>query len=233
MPIEETKMKNKLPLATAVITAALLSTAHAADKLDASCASCHALTKPTDTSIERIINRKGPDLWYAGSKFNADWLTAWLQDPKPIRPAGYPYFKVIKEGPEHDVPDASKITAHPKLAKAAAESATAALMALKTPDLVPAGAFKGDAAGARMGALAFTKLRGCITCHQGEDGKGGFSGPELTNAGARLQPDFIAAYTADPQRFDPHIWMPTLTLKDQDIQRLTAYLSVQGRGDKK
>ncbi|AEI03636.1 cytochrome c, class I [Afipia carboxidovorans OM5] len=226
-------MKNKLPLATAVITAALLSTAHAADKLDASCASCHALTKPTDTSIERIINRKGPDLWYAGSKFNADWLTAWLQDPKPIRPAGYPYFKVIKEGPEHDVPDASKITAHPKLAKAAAESATAALMALKTPDLVPAGAFKGDAAGARMGALAFTKLRGCITCHQGEDGKGGFSGPELTNAGARLQPDFIAAYTADPQRFDPHIWMPTLTLKDQDIQRLTAYLSVQGRGDKK
>ncbi|WP_338633773.1 cytochrome c [Afipia carboxidovorans] len=226
-------MKNKLPLATAVITAALLSTAHAADKLDASCASCHALTKPTDTSIERIINRKGPDLWYAGSKFNADWLMAWLQDPKPIRPAGYPYFKVIKEGPEHDVPDASKITAHPKLAKAAAESATAALMALKTPDLVPAGAFKGDAAGARMGALAFTKLRGCITCHQGEDGKGGFSGPELTNAGARLQPDFIAAYTADPQRFDPHIWMPTLTLKDQDIQRLTAYLSVQGRGDKK
>ena len=226
-------MKYRLPLATAVITAALLSTAYAADKLDASCASCHALTKPTDTSIERIINRKGPDLWYAGSKFNADWLTAWLQDPKPIRPAGYPYFKVIKEGPEHDVPDASKITAHPKLAKAAAESATAALMALKTPDLVPAGAFKGDAAGARMGALAFTKLRGCITCHQGEDGKGGFSGPELTNAGARLQPDFIAAYTADPQRFDPHIWMPTLTLKDQDIQRLTAYLSVQGRGDKK
>lgn len=226
-------MKYKLPLATAVITAALLSTAYAADKLDASCASCHALTKPTDTSIDRLISRKGPDLWYAGSKFNADWLTAWLQDPKPIRPAGYPYFKTTKEGSEHDVPDASKIAAHPKLAKAAAESATAALMALKTPDLVPAGAFKGDAGGARMGALAFTKLRGCIACHQGADGKGGFSGPELTNAGVRLQPDFIAAYTTDPQRFDPHIWMPTLTLKDQDIQRLTAYLSVQGVGDKK
>ena len=75
-----------------------------------------------------------------------------------------------------------------------------------------------------MGALAFNKLRGCVACHQGEDGKGGLSGPELTDAGARLQPDFIAAYTADPQRFDPHIWMPTLKLKDQDIQRLTAYL---------
>ena len=39
-----------------------------------------------------------------------------------------------------------------------------------------------------------------------------------------------AAYTANPQRFDPHIWMPTLTLKDQDIQLLTAYLSQLGRG---
>ena len=70
-------MKYKLPLATAMLTAALLGGAHAADKLDASCASCHALTKPTDTSLERLISRKGPDLWYAGSKFNADWLVTW------------------------------------------------------------------------------------------------------------------------------------------------------------
>ena len=66
----------------------------------------------------------------------------------------------------------------------------------------------------------------------GEGGQGGFSGPELTDAGARLQPDFIAAYTVDPQRFDPHVWMPTLTLKDQDVQRLTAYLAQLGQGDK-
>lgn len=111
-------------------------------------------------------------------------------------------------GPDHDVSDPSKITPHPKLDKAAAETA----------------------AGALMGKLSFNKLRGCVACHQGEDGKGGLSGPELTDAGARLQPDFIAAYTAGPQRFDQHIWMPTLTLKDQDIQRLTAYLSQLGRG---
>ena len=47
-----------------------------ADGLDPSCSSCHALTKPTDTSLDRLWTRKGPDLWYAGSKFNADWLTA-------------------------------------------------------------------------------------------------------------------------------------------------------------
>jgi mono/diheme cytochrome c family protein len=223
----------RLLLAAAAVTAAFVGNAYAADGLDPSCSACHALTKPTDTSLDRLWNRKGPDLWYAGSKFNADWLTAWLQDPKPIRPAGYPYFKTVMQGPDHDVPDPSKITPHPKLDKAAAEAATTALMALKAPaDILPPGVYKGDAAGARMGMLAFTKLRGCIACHQGEEGKGGFSGPELTDAGARLQPDFIVAYTANPQSFDPHIWMPNLMLKDKDIQRLTAYLSQLGRGGK-
>jgi cytochrome c2 len=106
-------------------------------------------------------------------------------------------------------------------------------MKLKAPaDLLPAGTFKGDTAGARMGKMSFEKLRGCIACHQGEDSKGGFSGPELSDAGVRLQPDFIAAYTGNPQSFDPHIWMPNLGLKDKDIQRLTAYLSQLGRGGK-
>lgn len=198
------------------------------------CASCHALTKPTDASFERLWTRKGPDLWYAGNKFKEDWLANWLQDPKPLRPAGYPYFNTIKEGAEHDEPDPSKITAHVKLDKAQAAAAATALMALKgATDLVPAGSFKGDTAGAKMGALSFKKLRGCQACHQGEDGQGGLSGPEMTDAGARLQPDFMASYMADPQRFDPHVWMPSLKLNDQDIQRLTGYLTTLGAGDKK
>ena len=181
--------------------------------------------------VDRPWTRKGPDLWYAGSKFNADWLVAWLQNPKAIRPAGYPYFKTIMNGPDHDVSDPSKITPHPKLDKAAAETAAAALMQLKAPaDLLPPGTFKGDTAGARMGKLSFNKLRGCVACHQGEDGKGGFFRSRTHRCRCSTAARFIAAYTADPQRFDPHIWMPTLTLKDQDIQLLTAYLSQLGRG---
>jgi mono/diheme cytochrome c family protein len=207
--------------------------AHAGGPIDPKCGQCHALTKPGDPSLERLISRKAPDLWYAGSKFNAAWLVKWLQDPKPIRPAGYPYFKTITKGEEHDLPDSSKIAQHPVLDKAAAESSAAALAELKAPpELLSPGIFKNDAAGARMGALAFNKLKGCIACHQGSDGQGGLSGPELTDAGARLQPDFIAAYVTDPQRFDPHVWMPTLPLKDQDVQRLAAYLAQQV-GDEK
>jgi cytochrome c2 len=223
--------------AAGIIALAVTGNAYAGDgafDLAKNCGSCHALTKPADASFERMRQRKAPDLWYAGDKFNADWLTAWLQNPKPIRPAGYPYFAHIRKGAAHDEVDPSTLVPHPKLLAADATAATTALMALKGPsDLVPAGGFKGDVPGARMGALSFNKLRGCSACHEGEDGKGGLSGPELTDAGARLRPDFIVAYTADPQRFDPHIWMPTLKLNDKDLQRLTTYLSSLGTGDKK
>lgn len=219
------------------IALAVMGNAYAADgtyDLAKNCGACHALTKPADPSFERIRTRKAPDLWYAGDKFNADWMTGWLQDPKPIRPAGYPYFAHIRKGTDHDEVDPSTITPHLKLSAADAAAATTALMALKgPPDFIPAGRFKGDMSGARMGALYFNKLRGCSSCHQGEDGKGGLSGPELTDAGRRLRPDFIVAYTEDPQRIDPHIWMPTLKLKDTDLQRITAYILSLVQGDKK
>ena len=60
------------------VSCARLSSASAADKLDPSCSGCHALAKPTDTSLGRLLTRKGPDLWFAGSKFNKEWLVGWL-----------------------------------------------------------------------------------------------------------------------------------------------------------
>jgi len=146
----------KLVWAAGAIALAVTGNAYAADgtfDLAKDCSSCHALAKPADASFERMRTRKGPDLWYAGDKFNADWLTAWLQDPKPIRPAGYPYFDHIRKGAQHDEVDPSTIKPHPKLSAADAAAATTALMALKgPPDLVPAGSFKGDMAGARCAA---------------------------------------------------------------------------------
>jgi mono/diheme cytochrome c family protein len=202
--------------------------------LDKECSSCHALAKPAKESFEQMLSRKAPDLWYAGDKFREDWLVAWLQDPKAIRPAGYPYFRTIKEGVEKDEVDPSKLIAHPKLAAAEASAAATSLMALKgPPDLVPAGAFKESMSGAKMGALSFAKLRGCVACHQAENDKGGSSGPEMRDAGARLRPDFIAAYMVNPQSFDPFVWMPAAKLSDVDVQRLTAYLVSLGAGDQK
>src|SRR3546814_17713254 len=72
-----------------------------------------------------------------------------------------------------------------------------------------------------MGKLAFGKLRGCVACHQDAQGQGGLSGPQLYDAGQRLRPDYVLTYTKDPQKFDPNVWMPTLTLSEPDLPRLT------------
>lgn len=201
--------------------------AHAdgAEILKSQCGTCHALTPPADKSLDRIWTRKGPDLYYAGVKFNREWLVEWLQKPSVIRPAGYPYFKDVVAGEKHDEVDKSKLKEHPRLSKDDAKAAGDALMALKGPEgIVEAGLFKNEKPNVRMGQMAFVKLRGCSACHAGKGGEGGASGPELTDAGKRLQPDFIASYIKDAQKIDPHVWMPAPKVTDQDIQRLTGYI---------
>src|SRR3546814_12727020 len=74
-------------------------------ELTSQCASCHSLTRPADTTVEHLWNRKGPDLWYAGDKFNREWLVGWLQNPTTIRPGGVMWFKHAKAGDPHDTID--------------------------------------------------------------------------------------------------------------------------------
>src|SRR3546814_20776567 len=97
-------------------------------------------------------------------------------------------------------------------------------MLLRKSGLVPEGAYKPEAANMTMGKLAFGKLRGCVACHQDAHGQGGLSGPQLYDAGQRLRPDSVLTYTKDPQNFNPHVWMPTLTLFEPELHRLTGYI---------
>lgn len=200
--------------------------------LTTQCASCHALAKPADATLDRLWTRKGPDLWYAGDKFNRDWLVAWLQNPTTIRPGGVLWFKHAKAGDPHDTIDSAAVEKHPKVEAAAAERLADALLALQSGGLVANGAYKPEAANMMMGKLAFDKLRGCSSCHQGQAGQGGLSGPELYDAGKRLRPDYVIAYIRNPQQFDPHVWMPAQTLSDPDLQRLTGYVTSLGKENK-
>ncbi len=200
-------------------------------ELGAQCASCHALTRPADPTVDHLWTRKGPDLWYAGDKFNRDWLVGWLQNPTTIRPGGVMWFKHAKAGDPRDTIDTAAVEKHPKVDAATAERLADALLQLKS-GLVPEGAFKPEAVNMTMGKLAFGKLRGCVACHQDQPGQGGLSGPQLYDAGQRLRPDYVLAYTKDPQQFDPHVWMPTLTLSEPDLQRLTGYIMSLGKENK-
>lgn len=223
-------MKTKLPTVVALAAALVAGSASAKsgqEILQQQCVACHAVTKPTDLSLDRLWERKGPDLYYAGVKFNRDWLAAWLQNPTTIRPGGVMYAKVVKASADKtaDTIDTSKLTPHMKLDKADADAVTDELMKLGGDlGLVQKGAFKNGPPNS-MASMLFSKLRGCASCHSAAPGTGGTSAPEMWDAGARLQPDYIIAYTQDPQKFDPHIWMPQLDLNDADLQKLTGYIT--------
>lgn len=223
-------MRIVIPLAGGLVLLAVAPTADAqvSPELKAQCGSCHALEKPANPTVDRLWSRKGPDLWYAGDKFNKPWLVNWLQKPTPIRPGGVLWFNHAKPGEPRDTLDPASVPKHPSFDAATATKMTDSLLTLKS-GLVAADAFKPEGANAQMGKLAFAKLRGCVACHQAAPGEGGLSGPQLYDAGARLQPSYVFAYTQDPQKFDRYIWMPRLTLSDQDLTRITAYVTSLGK----
>jgi mono/diheme cytochrome c family protein len=211
---------------TAAGTAAQAKTGQ--EVLQAQCVACHAVTKPQKLDVDRLWQRKGPDLYYAGVKFNQPWLEKWLQSPTTIRPAGVMVARAVKasadKGP--DTIDPAALSPHPKLDKDEAAAVAAELMKLSgDAGLVEKGGFKNDPPNASMASLLFAKLRGCASCHSAKPGNGGSSGPEMVDGGARLQPDYVVAYIKDPQKFDPHVWMPRLDLNDADIQKLAGYIT--------
>jgi len=213
-------------LAVAMAAWRLAAAAPGDELIKQQCISCHAVAKPDKTTLDHIWQRKGPDLHYAGDKFTRDWLVSWLQNPVAIRPAGVLYSKVVRAAADKtaDQPDASQLQPHPKLPKDQAEQAADALMAMKVPGLVEKGSYKNEPPSS-MASMLFSKLRGCTSCHAAKPGSGGQSGPELYTGGDRLQPDYVAAYIRDPQKFDPHVWMPTLGLNEADVQKLTGYIT--------
>ncbi len=182
------------------------------------CTGCHYTDGPAkEKTIDDQLAKKGPELWYAGSKFQKKWLGAWLKDPKPIRPLKYGTLKEKNPGD------------HPKMAGAEAASITDFLMSL-TSDAVKAGKVKVKKKNIK-GKLIFIKKMPCSGCHQspGRKGKitGGFSGPSLVGAGKRLNPDWIYAYLKTPSVFKPVKAMPTFAgiLKDKDMKNVAAHVA--------
>lgn len=204
--------------------------AYAADEgsgiLTQRCAGCHNLTGPAPHTLKELWARKAPDLFYAGNKFRAEWLRAWLQKPTRIRPAGEFYADHIRSGEKSDEVDPTTLEPHLALSAADADTVTQALMRLKPHDeLIAAEKIEPGSISKSMGEMAFDKFLGCMACHEIEPGYGGASGPELYTAALRLQPEFIASYIRSPQAWDPKIWMPNKRVSDPNIQKLVHYLA--------
>lgn len=207
-------MAASLAAAAMALAPAVSQSAGGSDIFKKGCASCHYVDGPAkEKSIADQLAKKGPELWYAGSKFQKAWLVAWLQDPKPIRPLAY---NSISEKNKGD---------HPKSSAADAQALTDYLMTLTSP-AVTAGAVKP---GANVrGRATFTKKMPCTGCHvYGKEGQGGQSGPSLAGASKRLNPDWILAYLANTKTFKPVRDMPDFgeVLNAKDLQDVAAYVA--------
>ena len=195
--------------------------------LQSQCSDCHNLTGPAPTTLMALWARKGPDLFYAGNKYKADWMKAWLQKPTRIRPTGMFYAAHVKPGAKGDEIDPSSLTTHPSLSAADAEEVTEALMKRKAlGDLIHPGEYKAGTISKSMGEMMFDKFRGCLACHEIEPGYGGLSGPEVYTVGKRLQDDYLISYMRDPQAWDPKIFMPNRHSTDTDLQKFVRYFHV-------
>jgi len=181
-----------------------------------SCASCHYTDGPAkEKTIADQLAKKGPELWYAGSKFQKSWLASWLQNPIPIRPMKYNSLTEKNPGD------------HPRLSAGDAVAVTDFLITLTSPE-VKAGMLKAKPS--IIGRRIFIKDMPCTGCHafamRGEV-HGGKSGPSLIGASQRLNPDWIYAYMANIKVFKPVRDMPDFSgaLNQNELEEVAAYVA--------
>jgi cbb3-type cytochrome oxidase cytochrome c subunit len=181
------------------------------------CSGCHRLSKDG-------AEKSGPDLFYAGNKFQAPWLEQYLQTPVTIRSTGGtrdPDF--LKGVPEN-------IQKHPVLSKKDAKHITQELMAITLFDLPEEinqlePLTKGQKAKIKY---QFERTFSCISCHQSLNlaGKvrGGISGPSLVNAGNRLQARWVASWLKSPDMFSDKSRMPVYKMEDETRLQLSQFI---------
>src|SRR3990170_5469814 len=182
------------------------------------CGSCHQIQGPAaEKTFDDQLKKKGPELWYSGSKFKKEWLEEWLEKPATIRPLKY-----------NSVTD-KNTDKHPALSKKEADEVAEYLMTLTAKEVA-----KGVAEEkvTPQGKNLFIKRYSCVGCHSIKSGAqkvGGVSGPDLSEAGKRLTADWVYAYLKEPKVFKPVKRMPVFVdiINDNEMKTLAGFVAAQ------
>ena len=180
------------------------------------CDTCHRFSK-TETE------KSGPDLFFAGDKFQDNWMLSFLKQPEVIRLAGHtrdPGF--LKGTPQYTGP-------HPTLNSKEAQQMTDHLMSLKTLKDMPPLELPPLSKGKRVRVkILFERNYSCIACHQSynlaRQPRGGVSGPSLIDAGRRLRPEWVYQWLKNPKQFIKQGRMPLYTFDEETLRRITQYI---------
>lgn len=216
-----------LIVATSGTTLALDGKAIVAER----CLACHNVAGPAPATFQAVLQRKAPDLFYAGSKLNREWLVRWLQAPTPIRRSGVMFLNHVVTEDGKDRIKGETVTACPsKLNPEEAAAVTDYLMTLKDSKMRTGVVSLEKRFSVSLAVRLFTKQYPCIGCHAakiGDKETGGITGPPLSNAGQRLNPDWVYARIENPQYWDPMTWMPKIELSHEKREALTLFLAAQ------
>ncbi len=220
--------------------------------IQASCGTCHQSDIPETPRLNRgreLLTRLncvgchrvdgiarpamlGPDLTNIGTKVSREWIYKWLKNPRTIVDDN---GNVLADGYENeDEPRMPKFRLDDKELR----GLSAYLVTLKGRPIAPykfdprvVGALEKKPDLADQGEVRFRQMF-CTTCHSvavtraGETKLiGGDIGPELTKVGSKVNRDWLVAWLRNPQSYLPHSQMPRYGWSDEDLYKVTAYLT--------
>jgi cytochrome c551/c552 len=206
------KKHHALGITTVAMTALFLTQAvpaHCSDEgvtlFQQKCASCHATEQGKKQSIKERNKIQGTPLWFAGSKFQQEWLVSWLTEPTPL--LGVNWNSAEKGSYNHppvSADDAGKISTFLMTkVDSTIEAGKAELLPKKRSQK------RKFLTNARA---LFEKNQGCYSCHRYLNKRnlelGGFSAPTLVTAKDRLQGDWVYSYLENPQKYYPNSKCP-------------------------
>ena len=189
--------------------------------------------------------RSGPSLKNLQAKLPAEFISAWITDPKAFRPTTWmpQFFHLENYAPEEVVVQSKygdmSAGSRPILGQEWNEAAIASITAFLA-DVAPVRPFapipvEGDAHRGRE----VMRLTGCFACHNTAP-YGDVSpeirdrtqlrrgtnehGPNLRGVATKVNAEWLYAWVKDPAAYWPETRMPDLRLSDQDAADVTAYM---------
>ena len=190
------------------------------------CTGCHKLQ-----GVERPA-MLGPDLTSIGTKVSREWIFKWLKEPRTIVDKdGNVTVNGYETGEEPRMPKF-------RLTEEELRALSAYLSVQRTKPIPPykisgvvVTTWSKNPELVSQGELRFRQMF-CSTCHSlavtraGETKLiGGDIGPELTKVGSKVSADWLVAWLRDPQSYLPHTRMPRYGWSDEDLYKVTQYIT--------
>ena len=149
-----------------------------------------------------------PDLSYEGSRAQRQWMIDFLKNPQTLRPA------LILRMPQFNMSD-----------QEASVLADYMATSLQSPLVDSGHVAPGELTPqmAAQGKQLYEVKYQCQACHT-IGGAGGYVGPDLSNLGNWMKPEWIEAWLKDPQALVPGSIEPRRNLTAEEIRDLIAYL---------